>query len=204
MPTNARDKPKKETWLDWLPGGTPEPPVDELLTRDDLLEGLRRDGVVVREDDLQNWQGAGIVPYGVRRRHPSSRTGRMLYPWWMGHVLRDLRVLQAEGRSLRSIAPILRQRAAGYARQEPGTVWQPSRSASISGSTPTVHVTVPPGIPRDAVMAAIAARLMGATAQPRDAGEAEPERVDITLTMEDGISLTVAMPVDELTLPSKW
>ncbi len=201
MPTNARDKPKKESWLDWLPAGVPEP--DELLTRDDLLEGLRRDGVVVREDDLQNWQGAGIVPYGVRRRHPSSRTGRMLYPWWMGHVLRDLRALQAEGRSLRSIEPILRQRAAGYARQEPGTVWQPSRSASISGSTPTIRVTPQAGVPHDALLAAIAARLLGGPAQPRDAGEAEPELMDITLTMEDGTSLTVAMPADELTLPSK-
>ncbi len=97
-PTNAR-----KTWRDWL--GTDEPEPAEVLTRDELLAALEREGLGVSVDDIRNWQLAGVIPYAVRRWRDGAVRG--LYPGWMVDVVRDLRRLQGEGYKLRQIAPRL-------------------------------------------------------------------------------------------------
>ena len=105
MPTEApATKPRKTTWIDWLPEGTPEP--DGLLTRDQLVDQLRGEGFVVDRDDLRNWQSTGAIPYGINRwRDGAVRT---LYPAWMLDVVRTLRAEQANGRKLAEIRAHLR------------------------------------------------------------------------------------------------
>ncbi len=80
MPTEAPSKPKRETWRDWMSPEAPEP--TELLSRDELVNQLRQEGIKVSAADLRNWQDDGIVPYGIRRWYqgitgiPWKRCGR--------------------------------------------------------------------------------------------------------------------------------
>jgi hypothetical protein len=97
-----------QTWHDWLRrGGVDEATIAQTatLTRDELIERLAAGGVDVTAYDLQNWQQAGIVPHGIRRRHHGAT--RLLYPWWMVDIIRTLREFQREERSLNRIAQIL-------------------------------------------------------------------------------------------------
>ncbi len=106
----------KATWADWRPGEPPQP--DEVLTRDELLDRLATEGVTVSVDDLQNWQRAGVVPYGIRRWHRGAT--RMLYPPWMVDLLRHLRVQQQAGRgSATSPTSCACSRTPGFHRQVP-------------------------------------------------------------------------------------
>ncbi len=104
--TDTPTRSKQVTWRDppWSPVGAPEP--DELMTRDELIEALNREGLGVSVGDLRNWQSAGVVPYAVKRWTGDATRG--VYPGWMVDVVRDLRRLQGEGYKLRQIGPLLR------------------------------------------------------------------------------------------------
>ena len=125
-------RPKRKTWKDWMPEGTPEP--EDLLTRDELIAELRRDGVAVGVEDLRNWQSAGTIPYGVRRWHDGAT--RVLYPRWMGQVVGWLRRLQDEGADLSEIG----SRLLGTVRGE----LPPPGSATMSAGAGVAIATGPP------------------------------------------------------------
>ncbi|MDP9470071.1 MAG: hypothetical protein M3Q71_05300 [Chloroflexota bacterium] len=119
---------KRRTWRDWLPPGTPEP--DTLLTRTELLARLHAEGVDVSTHDLDNWQTAGIIPYGIRRRHEGAT--RTLYPKWMVDLIRYLRELQDEELPLPQISAILKVHARASAGADAATqddIATPSASA---------------------------------------------------------------------------
>lgn len=71
-------KSLQETWLDWQCGELP--PLDELLTREQLLERLNNAGVDVTERRLMFWETFGALPRPVRKRHDGAT--RALYPAW--------------------------------------------------------------------------------------------------------------------------
>ncbi len=100
----ARSTARPETWRDWMPEGAPEP---NLVTREELIGQLAEQGLAVSEDDFQYWQGAGVIPFGVRRWHQGAT--RLLYPVWMIDLIRQLRIWQVEGRKLADIGPELRR-----------------------------------------------------------------------------------------------
>jgi len=105
MPMSAETpKPNRETWRDWIAPGEPEP--DDLLTRDELIDELRRQGYPVRPHDLQNWQSAGVIPYGVNRWHAGAV--RTIYPIWMIDLLRLLKTLRKNGHNMGEIREMLR------------------------------------------------------------------------------------------------
>ncbi len=112
MATEAPTKPKKETWRDWLPPGTPDP--EPLLTREELLTRLRKAGVKADEGDLRFWEYHGVLPRAIKKWHDGAN--RVFYPRWMIHMVALLRAYQTIGLPLRDIAPRLKQRAAGAKR----------------------------------------------------------------------------------------
>ncbi len=97
MATEAASKAKRETWQDWRPEDGDLSPSD-LLTRDQLIQRLTDKGIRVSVDDIRNWQGAGLIPYGIRRRHKGAT--RTLYPPWMVGLIRLLRAAQGTGMRL--------------------------------------------------------------------------------------------------------
>ncbi len=99
----AKGKGNRETWRDWLPAGTA---AGELLTREQILERLRRWRVEATEADLRYWEYEGILPRPVRRSHEGAV--RAIYPAWFVPLVRELRHLQRSGLSLSEIAPRLR------------------------------------------------------------------------------------------------
>lgn len=107
MPVKSPARRKRQTWRDWLPPDIPEP--DRLMTRSELLAELHSEGVEVSTHDLDNWQVAGIIPYGLRRRHEGAN--RTLYPQWMIGTIRYLRELQDAGKPLSEIGAMLRVHA---------------------------------------------------------------------------------------------
>jgi len=107
-PTNAETK--RQTWLDLLPDGAPRPPLDSMLTREELLEELHRRGVEVTSVTLVFWEKSGVLPRAVRR----YRGGRAhtLYPRFAVDAIAQVRDRQAAGRTLEEIAPLVRAWAA--------------------------------------------------------------------------------------------
>ncbi len=154
MSTEAPTRPKRETWRDWMSPEAAEP--TELLSRDELINQLRQEGVKVSAADLRNWQDDGIVPYGIRRWYQGAT--RTLYPSWMAHTIRELREMQAAGKALPEIKQSLR--VATHRRTTPAslagtTIGTSSSTATLSlgdsapiGATETVSVlqTPPPDI----------------------------------------------------------
>ncbi len=100
------DQAQRETWRDWLPEGTPDPPVEELLTRDQVLAALQRRRVKVARTALESWEKHGILPCPVRRWHDGAV--RAIYPRWYPHLVQQLRSLQREGYPLAAIGRQLR------------------------------------------------------------------------------------------------
>ncbi len=96
---------RRETWRDWAPGA-PEPPTNELLTRAELLEMLRRRRVKATEADLRYWEYAGVLPRPVRQWHNGAV--RAVYPPWFFGLVRQLRQLQRQGYPLDAIGPQVR------------------------------------------------------------------------------------------------
>ena len=111
-------KTRQKTWLDLLPPGAPEIPTDDLLTRQELLQELRDRGVDVSEVALVYWEKAGVLPRSIRRRRHGAP--RSLYPHYAVDAVAHLRELQAAGRNLDQIAPLMRAWAlAPVAWQDP-------------------------------------------------------------------------------------
>lgn len=109
-------KARRETWLDWLPVGTPEP--DELLTRAQFLDRLRQRGVDVTESTLLHWERTGALPRAVRRWR--GRTPATWYPVWLVPLAARIPGLQADGLELREIGPRLRTHVAAGATMSAG------------------------------------------------------------------------------------
>lgn len=133
MPTEAPTKPKRETWRDWMSPEAPEP--TELLSRDELVNQLRQEGIKVSAADLRNWQDDGIVPYGIRRWYQGAT--RTLYPPWMAYTIRELREMQATGLAL----PEIKQRLRVAARQRTTPIPLAGTAIGTSSSTATLTLS---------------------------------------------------------------
>jgi hypothetical protein len=99
-------RPKPETWRDWLDPDEPEPIASELITRDELLERLRNEGINVSSHDLKNWQRLGVLPLGIP--HREGRSTRALYPPQAVIALALVRQLQNQRHDMAEIRQILR------------------------------------------------------------------------------------------------
>jgi len=106
MPAKPTANPKQPNWFDLLPDGAPRPPLEALLTREELLEELQRRGVDVDQVTLMYWERRGMLPRAVRR----YRDGRAhaLYPAHAISAVAHLRELQTTGRTLKEIMPLMR------------------------------------------------------------------------------------------------
>jgi DNA-binding transcriptional MerR regulator len=111
-----------------------------MLTREDLVDRLRAEGVDVTPDAIALWQRRGLLPYPTKRRKGTATVG--YYPAWVADLVRELRRLQAEGMKLEQIVPHLRARANQIAK--PVTVAVPVAAASGEAHAPQVQTrTVP-------------------------------------------------------------
>jgi len=98
------EKVKRETWLDWLPPGAPEP---RLFTREELAAELAQRGVKATVADLRHWERVGALPHPVRRGHRGAT--RAVYPEWFVPLVIRLRILQeSDNVPLSRIGPALR------------------------------------------------------------------------------------------------
>ncbi len=118
IPSMPKATSPRLEWLDLLPDGAPAPALDELLTRDEVIEETRRHGVDLDEVTLRYWEGAGVLPRPSRRRRDDGVWA--LYPRWALPVIRDVRGHQAAGRRLRDIAPHAHALARAWALQDIG------------------------------------------------------------------------------------
>ncbi len=91
----------RETWIDWLSEGESEPDYEDLLTRDELLEDLRRREIEATDRDLKFWEYEGILPRPVRRWHKGAV--RAVYPDWYASLVWEIRSLQRHGYTLEQI-----------------------------------------------------------------------------------------------------
>ncbi len=133
MATEGASKPKRETWRDWMSPEATEP--TELLSRDELVNQLRQEGIKVSAADLRNWQDDGIVPYGIRRWYQGAT--RTLYPPWMADTIRELRELQAAGKAL----PQIKQDLRIAARQRTTPIPLAGTAIGTSSSTATLTLS---------------------------------------------------------------
>jgi hypothetical protein len=109
MPAETAKRPSDfhRTWLDTLPEGDPEPSLDELMTRQELVEKLRANGIPVSETDIVFWEKRGVLPRAIRRHRDGAP--RALYPKRAYGAIAILRSLQRDGMSLDAITRFLWQ-----------------------------------------------------------------------------------------------
>ncbi len=121
---------QRETWRDWLPAGVAEPPVDDLLTREQVIAVLGRRRVKVTETALRSWEREGVLPHPVRQWHGTAV--RALYPPWYPDLVRRIRRLQRDGYPLAAIARELRSqvRAFGTVTRQRDALMAPAPPAS--------------------------------------------------------------------------
>jgi len=93
----GRRKKSGERWTDWLPPGTPEPPPEELVTRDDILSRLAQSNVPTDEREFRYLQSLGVVPRPTFRRVGGATVGQ--YPRWVYNAASSALTLRAEGLS---------------------------------------------------------------------------------------------------------
>jgi len=105
MPTTETPTTKRATWLDDLPDYLRDYPPDGLYSREEVLGSLQDRGVDVNEVTLVFWEKSGILPRPVRRWRDGAP--RALYPPWAVDAIVHLRVLQAQGRTLEQIRPLM-------------------------------------------------------------------------------------------------
>jgi len=106
-------KPRQVTWVDWSNPDAEQP--TDLMTRDELVQALNREGVQVTVRDLAFWQSNGAIPYPLKRRIQGVTQG--YYPPWFAELIRELRRLQEDGRKLSEIRPALHALAQNLSRQ---------------------------------------------------------------------------------------
>jgi DNA-binding transcriptional MerR regulator len=96
---------RRQTWLDGLPDYLREMPVDAMYTRAEVLGSLQDRSVDVNEITLVYWEKAGILPRPIRRHRDNAV--RALYPPWAVDAIQHVRELQAKGRTLDQIKPLM-------------------------------------------------------------------------------------------------
>lgn len=70
---------------DWLPPGSPEPNLAELITREEMLDQVRAIPMRISESTLRNREAQGILPRPMRRWRGGST--KALYPTWMPRLV---------------------------------------------------------------------------------------------------------------------
>lgn len=78
---SIRANPPGSDFRDWMPVGSPEPELDELITREEMLEQVRAIPMRISESTLRNREAQGILPRPMRRWRGGST--KALYPTWM-------------------------------------------------------------------------------------------------------------------------
>ena len=101
--TTTATKPKRETWVTWMPAGATDV---ERITRDDLIEELAIEGVAVTARTLMYWEKQGVLPHPERKW--SDGAPRVFYPRWFIPAIKHLRELQNSGLTLDKIRPFMR------------------------------------------------------------------------------------------------
>lgn len=101
------DKPQRENWREWVPDAS-EP---RLITRGQVLDYLARlkTQPPVTANDLRYWEGLGVLPQPIRRRHEGAT--RALYPLWYVPLVRQLRLFQLAGFTLDALPERMRAQA---------------------------------------------------------------------------------------------
>jgi DNA-binding transcriptional MerR regulator len=107
MPTKeaAPARANRATWFDDIPDYLKEMPVEGLYSREEVLGSLQDRGIDVNEVTLVFWEKRGILPRPIRRWRDGAP--RALYPPWAVDAIEHLRNLQAQGRPLSEIAPLM-------------------------------------------------------------------------------------------------
>jgi len=87
---NARTEGGRATitvgdFRDWLPPGSPEPELYELITRAQVLEEVHARGIRISESTLRVREAEGILPRPMRRWRDGAT--RALYPSWMPRLV---------------------------------------------------------------------------------------------------------------------
>ncbi len=94
---------QRATWIDWMPEGAPDP---ELLSLPELLGALHERGVTITQYTLDHYRRIGVLPRPIRRRH--GGVTQAVYPSWFVPAIAHLKQLQAGGKSLEDIRPLMR------------------------------------------------------------------------------------------------
>ncbi len=106
MATEAPTRPNKETWVDWVKDGAPDPSPEDLITRDELIDHLREAGIPITTRELRYWETEGALPRPVKRSHTGAI--RAVYPRWVLRLVPRLRTLRHQGVPLPEIGAHLR------------------------------------------------------------------------------------------------
>jgi hypothetical protein len=98
----------EDTWKKWQAPGAPQV---RLYSRAELLAELERYHVhpSVSESDLRYWEYWGVLPRPVRQKHKGKVVAT--YPLWMITLVRGVRDLQAAGKTLGEMRPLLQDEA---------------------------------------------------------------------------------------------
>ncbi len=106
MPTATETKDERTTWTDWLPTDTPDPPIDDLITRSVLLDQLHARGVDISERELRYFEAEGAIPRPIRRWRGGVQA---FYPTWFLTLVPAARALRRHGLPFDEIAVTLRR-----------------------------------------------------------------------------------------------
>jgi len=98
-PTIAKEN--RATWFD----GVPDMPIDAMYTRAEVLGLLQDRGIDINEITLVYWEKSGVLPRPIRRHRDNAV--RAFYPPWAVDAIEYVRDLQAKGRSLDAIKPLM-------------------------------------------------------------------------------------------------
>ena len=194
--TKAPPKTNKKTWRDWMWPDAPEPALDDLLTRDELIDRARAQGIRVGAEDLRNWQQLDAIPYGVRRWRDGAT--RVLYPTWMVDIIRRLRQLQGSdgGReaTLAEIAPQLRLHVRGVVPPVGRAVINYPLPAELENRRPREVISL--ASPPTAIADDLAHNLRTWARSYGTSVGTEITRVDVSLVDERGRPMTIRLSVD--------
>jgi hypothetical protein len=100
--TTAPDA-KRETWADWLPPGEDEPPIEELITRAELLDYAAAIGYPTNVNSLRYWERLGAFPRAVRKGRDGG--ARALYPRWTVWLIPTIEEMRKRGKSWDELTP---------------------------------------------------------------------------------------------------
>ncbi len=180
--TTERATAERETWQHWWPDEPAE------LTRQEIVDRLRAEGVAVTVQDIANWQRTGVLPRGTSRR--TGRALQMLYPVRYLDLLRDLRELQEEGLRLADIGPRLRVKH----YRKPRTVR--GKATVTSTSSVSARASVRRGDPALTADDGLAQTLRTIARKHEQTYGGHIARVELRLIDDHGNPLTLALDDD--------